>query len=284
MISFVNAKLNLGLSVVRKREDGYHDLETIFIPAGELCGLPHEPGTLCDILEMVPAAADSFETLGADAGCPLEQNLVWRALQSFRRAFPEAQPVRIILDKRLPSGAGMGGGSADAGFALRMLNEINGSPLSATQLAEIARSLGADVPFFLYNRPCFATGIGERLTPLEIPQLRGKTALILKPSEGISTAQAFANITPHPAKVKLTEAIRLPIEQWRALIVNDFEAAMFRIHPHLIHIKEYLYGSGALYASMTGSGSAFFGIYADREAALSALEGASTAFATIINL
>lgn len=284
MISFVNAKLNIGLYVTGKRPDGYHNLETIFLPVGGRCGLPDEPGHLCDVLEIVPADRDSFEMTGCELDCRPEKNLVWRALTAFRSEVADAQPVRIILDKQLPSGAGMGGGSADAAFTLMMLNSLNKNPIAPQRLAEMACNLGADVPFFLVNRPCFATGLGEILQPVELPQLNGKFVVILKPEEGISTAQAFGNITPVPAGCYLPDAVKRPIEEWAALISNDFEQSMFAIHPELQKIKNYLYDCGAQYASMTGSGSAFYGIFADRAVAEKALHDASTPFADMVGI
>lgn len=284
MIKFANAKINLGLQVLRRRPDGYHDLSTIFIPVGKRSGLPGIPGTLCDILELTPAAEDSLTVTGADFDTPPEHNLVWRALAAFRGEVPELPPVGITLEKHLPSGAGMGGGSADAAFTLEALNELCGTPLSLAALSRIAVGLGADVPFFLINKPCYATGVGEMLAPLEIPQLEGKWVAVLKPSEGISTAQAFGLITPRESGVSLTEAVNQPIEDWKALITNDFEEAMYSVHPSLRSLKSRLYDCGALYASMTGSGSAFFGIFASPEEARVCVERAHVPFATFTAL
>ena len=284
MIKFVNAKINLGLQVLRRRPDGYHDLSTIFIPVGMNCGMHEMPGNLCDILEITPAIQDSLTVTGSDFSCMTEQNLVWKALVAYRKKVPALPPIAITLEKHLPSGAGMGGGSADAAFALLMLDELAGKPLAPQELSHIALSLGADVPFFLINTPCLASGIGEILSPVKIPQLTEKWIVIIKPSEGISTSQAFGLITPHVPEVALTDAIQCPMQEWKHVITNDFERSMFTIHPDLSNLKQFLYDHGALYASMTGSGSAFFGIFGDEQAARRCAENAPTPFATFTKL
>lgn len=284
MIKFANAKINLGLQVLRRRPDGYHDLSTIFIPVGKRSGTPGVPGSLCDILEITPAATDSLTVTGADFEEDPQRNLVWRALSAFRAEAPGLPPVAMTLEKHLPSGAGMGGGSADAAFTLLALNESCGSPLPPDHLSRVALSLGADVPFFLLNEPCLASGVGEILTPLEIPQLVGKWVAVLKPAEGISTGQAFSLITPRDGRPSLAEAVRRPIEEWKKLITNDFEQSMYAVHPSLSALKEHLYSCGALYASMTGSGSAFFGIFASESDARRSAETSDTPFATFTAL
>lgn len=284
MIKFVNAKINLGLHVLRRRPDGYHDLNTIFIPVGMNCGMHETPGNICDILEITPSSTDSLTVTGSDFSCDPEQNLVWKALVAFRDKAPHLTPVSITLEKHLPSGAGMGGGSADAAFTLLMLNELSGDTLSSQELAHIALSLGADVPFFLINTPCHASGIGEILAPVAIPALEGKWIVVIKPSEGISTSQAFGLITPRVPEVSLTDAVKCPIQEWKHLITNDFERSMFSVHPALSDLKQYLYDSGALYASMTGSGSAFYGIFDSSESARKCADNAPTPFASFTRL
>ncbi len=290
MIQFVNAKINLGLNVTAKRPDGYHDLETIFYPVGKYCGTPLDPGTLCDVIEICESDADRFEAKGLVVDCPLEKNLVWKALAAFRKAIETIgvtlKPVNITLEKHLPFGAGIGGGSADAAFTLRMLNELAGSPLSQQALIDLSASLGADCPFFILNTPAAAEGIGEILAPIAL-SLEGKWTLIVKPEVSISTGEAFSKITPKKPATPLTEVITHPIEEWKELMHNDFEVSAFSLYPTLGALKQSLYKSGAIYASMSGSGSSFFGIYPSKETALQALsypDFAALPFATICKL
>ena len=277
MIKFVNAKINIGLNVVAKRADGYHDLETVFYPVGLECGLPHQPEPFDDILEITYDGGEMsgcrFQFVGRRIDCPPKKNLVVKAASQFLGKYNSAfndlgkfGMFEITLDKHLPDGAGLGGGSADGAFTLEMLNEVTGNHFSKQELAEIAVKLGADCPFFLENRPCFATGIGEILTPIEL-DLKGYTLLIVKPDVHVSTADAFAGITPAKPDFDLRFLPYLPIEQWKDKVVNDFENSVFEKYPELKQIKENLYKSGAIYASMSGSGSAIYGIYSDSEAA-----------------
>lgn len=285
MILFTNAKINLGLNVVSRRPDGYHDLLTVFYPVGRGSGCPGAPGCLSDIVEIVPAATgtDSFETAGNRVDCPPEKNLVWRALRIFRENYPSLPPVSITLEKHVPDGAGMGGGSADASFTLRGLNEMAGSPFDDDSLARMALRLGADCPFFIYNRPMAARGVGDILTPVDV-DLSDYTLVILKPEQGISTAEAFSHVVPSEPALAPAALMSLRPEQWRGCLVNDFEESMFAIHPSLRRLNEYLYGCGAAYASMTGSGSAFFGLFADPIEAASCVEKADVPFATLASL
>ena len=277
MIRFVNAKINIGLNVVAKREDGYNDLETVFYPVGLECGLPHQPEPFDDILEVTYDKGDvsgcRFQFVGRRIDCPPKKNLVVRAASRFlgrynslRNDLASYGMFEITLDKHLPDGAGLGGGSADAAFTLELLNDVTGKPFSKEELSEMAVALGADCPFFLENRPCFATGIGEQLTPIEL-NLKGYTILIVKPDIHVSTAEAFGGITPRKPEFDLRFLPYLPVEDWKGKVVNDFETTVFAKHPELGKIKEGLYTSGAVYASMSGSGSAIYGIYSDSEVA-----------------
>lgn len=281
MIKFINAKINLGLNVLRRRADGYHDLSTVFYPVGTT------PGILNDILEIIPSGEDSMLVTGTPLDCTLTDNIVWKALQIFRQEYPQLPPQKIILEKHIPSQAGLGGGSADASFTLIALNEICGNPFDKKQLINLALRLGADCPFFIFNCPCYATGVGEHLTPIPL-SLKDKWLTIVKPKEGISTQQAFSHITPAQPEENILSIISRPIETWRNRLNNDFEQSMFAIHPELKNIKATLYHSGALYASMSGSGSTFYGIFEDsataRQAALTAQNQSSTAFTTILPL
>ena len=271
MIKFVNAKINLGLNIVRKREDGYHDLETVFFPVGLESGMPQQPDPFDDILEvtMVPGKMSGcrFQLMGRKMVCAPEKNLVVRAAQLFFKALldktggmDETGMFNVTLDKHIPDGAGLGGGSADASFTLSMLNEITGADFSDSELADMALRLGADCPFFIYNTPSFAEGVGEILTPVEI-NLKGNWLLIVKPEVSVSTKEAFAGITPKQPKFDLRFLPHLPLDKWKDNVVNDFEESIFPQHPELAELKQYLYDTGAIYASMSGSGSAMYGIY-----------------------
>ena len=283
MIKFVNAKINLGLNVIRRREDGYHDLSTLFYPVGIKAGTAGDPGRLNDILEVIPASQDILQLTSGEVDCSLQDNLVWRALQLYRDMNPELPSVHIFLDKQLPSQAGLGGGSADASFTLLALNELADTPLSHQALMEAALRLGADCPFFIINRPCLASGVGECLTPVSL-DLSGLWLTVIKPSEGISTGQAFRYVTPQEPSIPIEEIIRKPIDEWKQLLVNDFEVSMFHLHPEFRELKTYLYNRGAAYASMSGSGSAFYGIFYDRESAVQAAAHAPTPYATATQL
>lgn len=284
MIQFVNAKINLGLSVVRRRPDGYHDLSTIFYPIGLHAGTPASPDPFADALEIIPSERNRFIFSGNPIDCPLEKNLVYKAFMLFSNAYrerarEEMKGFEVHLDKHLPDGAGLGGGSADASFTLLTLNKIHASLFSAEELIAMAAKLGADCPFFILNRPCAAEGIGEILEPVAL-DLSGITAVVAKPKFGISTREAFGGITPRanrPDAKNSPEGAALaaqlsatPIADWKELLTNDFEAHLFQLRPQLAEIKSALYGSGALYAQMSGSGSALFGLYSDSAAAAAA--------------
>ena len=278
MIRFVNAKINLGLNVTNRREDGYHDLETVFFPVGLECGLPHQPEPFDDILELTSdkshVSGCRFQFVGRRIDCPAQKNLVVKAATMFLKNYNDwfddlasYGMFEITLDKHLPDGAGMGGGSADAAFMLMMLNEFTGNHFQLHSLHKMALKLGADCPFFLINKPCFATGVGEILTPIDL-NLSGYTILIVKPDIYVSTAQAFAGIKPQKPDFDLRQLPSLPVEEWRGKVVNDFEQTVFAAHPRLAEIKQLLYDDGAIYASMTGSGSAIYGIFADHQLAI----------------
>lgn len=282
MIKFVNAKINLGLNIVGKREDGYHNLETVFFPVGIESGMPQQPEAFDDILEvtMEPGKMSGcrFQLMGRKMTCAPEKNLVVRAAQLFFKALldktggmEETGMFHITLDKHLPDGAGLGGGSADASFCLSMLNEVTGGEFSDSELADLALRLGADCPFFIYNTPSFAEGVGEILTPVKI-DLKGNWLLIVKPEVSVSTKEAFAGITPKRPKFDLRFLPHLPLEKWQGNVVNDFEESLFPLHPELPALKAQLYDSGAIYASMSGSGSAMYGIYSSEELSRTAKE------------
>lgn len=263
MIKFVNAKINIGLRIVGRRPDGYHNLETVFYPIGLYAGSAENPVEFCDILEVTPSAEPGFDVklTGRVVDCPLPQNLVYRAAECyFENAATPGFGAEIWLDKHLPDGAGCGGGSADASFTLQLLNDID-ARLPKVELARLAGKLGADCPFFIYNEPMYAEGTGDILEPMPGLNLAGKWLVLVKPDIYVSTREAFAGVTPKPSDFDLRKLPEVPMEEWREVVVNDFEASIFPLHPELPRIKELLYDQGAVYASMTGSGSAIYGIF-----------------------
>lgn len=271
MIEFVNAKINIGLQIVRRRADGYHDLQTLFYPVGLYAGTPSNPVAFCDVLEIVRTRPDrpfTVATTGRTVDCAPEKNLVWRAAQAyFAHGVADGFSVSITLDKHLPDGAGMGGGSADAAFTLRMLadleQEYSGSRVSDEELRAMALRLGADCPFFLLNSPAYAEGVGERLSPVSL-DLAGRWLLVVKPSVSIPTREAFAGVTPRSSTFDLRTLPEVPVEEWCHCVHNDFEDSIFPAHPHMQEVKRRLYEHGALYASLTGSGSCIYGIFGDK--------------------
>lgn len=277
MIKFINAKINLGLNIVSKREDGYHNLETVFYPVGLESGMPQQPEPFDDILEVTHTPKTSpgfkFQFMGRRLDVDPQKNLVVRAATAFMKNYcdkvdfmDDLGMFAITLDKHLPDGAGLGGGSADASFTLVSLNELLDTPFSDNELKKMALRLGADCPFFIENRPCFAEGIGEILHPVDI-DLKDRWLLIVKPDVHISTREAFAGITPHKPAFDLRYLCYLPLEEWRGKVVNDFEESIFPQHPELQGLKATIYDTGAVYASMSGSGSSIYGIFIDSEKA-----------------
>ncbi len=253
MITFPNCKINLGLDIVSRRPDGYHNLETIFYPV-----------PLTDVLEItINDAADapqySFEMYNAAFDADDSDNLVVKAYKTLaaEHALPK---VKMSLFKHIPTGAGLGGGSSDAAFTLKMLNKIAGLSLTDEQLEEYASRIGADCAFFIKNSPAFATGIGNRLFPIVCP-LDGYYLVIVKPDIHISTKEAYSMVTPAQPAVSLQDIAPRPVNMWRSSMKNDFEASIFAGHPQTAQIKERLYSLGAFYASMSGSGSSFYGIF-----------------------
>lgn len=266
MIKFVNAKLNLGLNVVRRREDGYHDLETVFFPIGLHNGTPENPEPFCDILEITPARTTGFVFSGRGIDCVLEKNLVYKAWKIFKDNYPALADYRIELEKHIPDGAGLGGGSADAAFVLMTLNQLEGNPFADDELVSMALRLGADCPFFILNRPCYATGVGERLEALDL-DLSGWWCLLVKPDIYISTKEAFAGISPCIPSENLKNIVIDDVERWQGRMCNDFEGSIFPSHQILADIKSSLIGAGAVYAAMSGSGSTVFGLFPQRDMA-----------------
>lgn len=249
MILFPNCKINLGLHVTRKREDNYHDIESIFYP------LP-----LHDILEIIPSNTFEHHFSGIPVPGEPANNLCIKAYDLIKKDFPELPLIKIYLHKNIPAGAGLGGGSSDAAFMLRSLNDEFRLNLSTEQLIGYASQLGSDCPFFILNKPCLATGRGEILVPVKI-SLASYSFILVHPELHIDTAWAFSKIRPSAPEKSLTEIIQQPVQTWKDVLKNDFEKPVLKKFPELKIIKEKLYSSGALYASMTGSGSSFFGIF-----------------------
>ncbi|MBO7587637.1 MAG: 4-(cytidine 5'-diphospho)-2-C-methyl-D-erythritol kinase [Bacteroidales bacterium] len=253
----VNCKINLGLYIVRKRPDGYHDLETVFYPTDFFSDmLTTEPST--QELEFV--CRSPWDT-GADS-----DNLCVKAFRLLQKDYG-IHGVRMVLEKGIPIGAGLGGGSADAAFALKALAQHFNLPLSSEQLHHYAAQLGSDVPFFIHNAPMYATGRGEILTPVSL-DLSDYRIEIVKPDFSVSTKEAYAGITPRVPVLNVTDIIRRPVEEWRGLLHNDFEDSIFQRYPELAEIKAEMYAKGAVYAAMTGSGTAIFGLFPKKRAAL----------------
>jgi 4-diphosphocytidyl-2-C-methyl-D-erythritol kinase len=252
LVSFPNCKINLGLHIVERRSDGYHNLETVFYPL-----------SLTDILEIVTAEEQRgprFSLSGLPIPGEPAHNLCFKAWQLLKNDFPTLPPVTMHLHKKIPMGAGLGGGSADGAFALTMLNEKYELGLSTDSLSMYALQLGSDCPFFIFNKPAFARGRGEILEPLQL-DLTGNSFLLIDPGVHISTAQAFSQVRPRPGAVDLSAAIQKPLNEWKDAIRNDFEESAFYFHPELRAIRGWLYETGAVYAAMSGSGSCFYGIY-----------------------
>jgi 4-diphosphocytidyl-2-C-methyl-D-erythritol kinase len=250
MLVFPNAKINLGLRVIRIRHDGYHDIESLFYPLA-----------LRDVLEILPVAGNESPFLkisGSDVPGN-EQNLCNKAVNRLRlrHTFPK---VGMYLHKRIPMGAGLGGGSADGAFTLRCVNDLFMLSLSQQELLEHAGNLGSDCPFFIVNTPSMVTGRGEILKPVS-PCLRGYYIMLIVPHLEVDTSLAYKMVHVSPKGEKVSDIIQLQPENWQGRLLNYFEGPLFSEYPELRAIKDRLYGAGALYASMTGSGSGIFGIY-----------------------
>ena len=265
MILFPQAKINLGLNVVERRPDGYHNLETVFYPV-----------PLCDALELYPMDSQFPSAVGCDlkvTGISVEgdeqQNLVLRAYRLLKQEFPHLPRLHAHLHKAIPTQAGMGGGSSDGAAMLVLLNREYGLGLTREQLISRAAMLGADCPFFVVGQPAYAEGIGERLQPVEL-SLRGWHLAVVRPDIPVSTREAFSLVTPGKPPVNCRQVVERPVSEWRGLLQNDFERSVFALHPEIGEVKEQLYRLGAVYSAMSGSGSAVFGLFSRAVA----LEGA----------
>ena len=263
MITFPIAKINLGLNVVERRPDGYHNLQTVFYPV-----------PIMDALEVQPMA-DGFPS---NVDCDIkvsnihiegdeQRNLVVRAYQLLKQDFPTLPRLHTHLWKGIPTQAGMGGSSSDGAFMISLLNELFELHLSDEQMIGYAARLGADCAFFILNRPCYAEGIGEQLHPIALDLSKWYIGIV-RPDIPVSTKEAFSLIRPHYPAHCCREVVMQPVEQWRGLLTNDFEESVFALHPEIGAVKDKLYEMGATYAAMSGSGSALFGLFREEPAAL----------------
>ncbi len=248
MILFPPAKINLGLNVLRKRTDGYHEIETVMLP------IP-----LTDVLEILPAKEFSFHQSGLKIEGAISDNLVVQAYEVLKETY-NLPPVYIHLLKNIPMGAGLGGGSADATYTLIGLNQLFDLGLNKDELRNYAATLGSDCPFFVDNEPQLARGRGEILSPIQV-DLKGYYMKLIHPGLHIGTKEAYANVTMDENQSPIEEIIRRPIANWKNELSNAFETSAFQLYPEIKQIKENLYSEGAIYASMTGSGSAVYGIF-----------------------
>lgn len=254
MLTFPNAKINLGLNIVSKRPDGYHNLETIFYPI-----------KICDALEIIyntsypNNTSDSLVVDGLNIDSDIQSNLVLKAVRLLRSKGFSFPYLNIQLLKKIPMGAGIGGGSSDATSTLLMINELFDLNIGKIDLQLFASQLGADCAFFVYNTPQYAQGIGDILEPITI-DLNNYYIYVVKPDVFVSTKDAFANIIPKPSQISLKDIVQLPVSEWKQLLINDFEKSVFSKYPSIEKIKNKLYDLGADYASMTGSGASVFAI------------------------
>lgn len=260
MVVFPNCKINLGLRICSKRADGFHDLETVFFPV-----------PLKDALELIPAPHSQepkviFTATGLSVTGSAADNLCVKAYELLRKDFPGLPAVKMHLHKAIPMGAGLGGGSADAAFALQLLNDKFNLGLTEDQLISYSLQLGSDCPFFILNKPAYATGRGEILTPLEL-NLSNYQIVLVNPGIHVNTGWAFGQLNRGADEAKTTwerslqEVVAQPLHTWKYGLANDFEKPVFELHPQLKHLKELMYEQGAIFAAMSGSGSTVFGIF-----------------------
>ncbi len=249
MVRFPNCKINLGLHVIQKRADGYHNIETVFYPL-----------FLRDALEIISSSEQQFEASGLEVTGNFEDNLCLKAYQILKEDFRQLPPLKIHLHKAIPIGAGLGGGSSDAAFMLEMINEKFCLQLSEAALINYALQLGSDCPFFIINKPCFATGRGENLETINLILSEYKL-IVVNPGIYVSTKDTFSTLTPKQPEKSIKEIVSQPVESWREELTNDFEKPVFDLYPPVKKIKDEMYAAGAIYASMTGTGSTVFGIF-----------------------
>jgi len=264
MVIFPNAKINIGLNVIERRADGYHNLETIFYPV-----------KINDALEIIESDKLSFESSGLPIPGKIEDNLCIKAYHLLKKDY-NIPPVKIHLHKHIPIGAGLGGGSADAAFFIRLIDQNFNLKLSVAKMQGYARKLGADCAFFIENKPVFAFEVGDEFEPVKLDLSNYKIVLVM-PDVQVSTAEAYRGVKPAEVKTSLIELIQLPVASWKKYIKNDFEESIFKNHALIRGVKADLYQAGALFASMSGSGASVFGIF-DKTPDLSHLEGDNLVF------
>ena len=250
MIQFPNCKINIGLNIIGKRPDGFHNIETVFYPV-----------PLHDALEIIPASDGLFEFKTSGLAIPggTEQNLCVRAFRALQTDF-ELPDMKMHLHKAIPMGSGLGGGSSDGAFMLRMLNDFFELGIDSARLMGYARHLGSDCAFFIENHPVFAQEKGDQFELIPI-DLSGLFIAIVIPDVHVATAEAYGRVVPENPELSLKELVRLPVEEWKSRVVNDFEKTVFEKHPVIGAVKQQLYDAGAIYASMSGSGSAVYGLF-----------------------
>lgn len=248
MLAFANAKINLGLYVTEKRPDGYHNLETVFYPV-----------KINDVIEITDAEETTCEIKGIDIPGSAEDNICLKAFELLKKDF-DLPSQKITLLKNIPVGAGLGGGSSDAAFLVKLLNDKFELGLSVSRMEGYARQLGADCAFFISNKPVFAEGKGDEFSEVEV-DLSGYRLVLVKPSVHVSTADAYSGIVPENSGVSLKDLIQLPLKDWKSNLKNDFEKTVFLEYPEIALVKEMLYHEGAIFAAMSGSGSSVFAIF-----------------------
>lgn len=253
MIIHAPAKINIGLDILRRRADGYHDIETLMVPVNGLY----------DTLHIEPSKVEEFASEGIVIDCPSDNNLCVKAVRLMQQRFG-IDSAKILLDKRIPFGAGLGGGSSDAASVIVALNNIYALGQSTEQLAGLASELGSDTSFFVWQRPMFCRGRGVETSPYDTPRLKGMWVVVIKPSFGISTPEAYSGVKPRTPVTGLSQRLEGAVGDWHESIVNDFESTLFARYPRLSEIKRMLYRCGAVYASLSGSGSALFGLFESR--------------------
>lgn len=265
MIVFPNAKINIGLNITERRPDGYHNLETVFYPI-----------KINDVLEVIEAKELSFHSTGLEIPGDDNDNLCIKGYHLLQKDFPDLPPVKIHLHKNIPIGAGLGGGSSNAAFFIKLMNDKFKLGLSADEMMDYARALGADCAFFIDNQPTFAFDKGDEFEPIKLDLSAYKIVLVM-PDAHVSTADAYRGVKPAPVKESLYELIKTPIANWKRNIKNDFEGHIFRDNPVIRGVKAELYEHGALYASMSGSGASVFGIF-EQQPDLQNMEGDNQVF------
>lgn len=250
-----NCKINIGLDVLRRRADGYHDLSTVMVPVKGLY----------DVLTVEQAEESSLSIVGIEVDCDPEQNICMKALRLMQQRYGIGE-ASITLDKRIPFGAGLGGGSADGTAVILALNDIFSLGLDEATLISLAAELGSDTAFFVRNTPQLCEGRGEIMTPIEL-DLAGYWLVLIKPDANVSTREAYAGVVPAIPELPLTERLQKPIAEWQGCVKNDFEKSVFAAHPIIADFKQKMIDAGATYASMSGSGSTVFGLFADKKQA-----------------